>query len=951
MEEQLMPVNLPTAVLQIDKDNLPKFTFGNISQPDSSKSTLNPMPKFTLTSATATLPVSGSHKIGDAVLSKPETVFTNDSYKFSSPVRISSESHQISSHKFTFGSPERGIDKPKTDKKKDDDSPIVVGTPNVTEKLSVPKTTDWQCPDCWVNNKTDVKNCVCCGSKQPAKEPVKTSKCTICKLADSVANTEKCVNCEKIQTNNNFKMSVLKQIDSTNWKCEDCWVSNDENVDKCVCCGANNPVKKNKTAVVQSPIVTNLDVDWKCDDCWIKNKSSADKCAACGGPKPGSKQSTSTLSASDSGASMFRLPDNSLKIIAKSQSNGWECQICLVRNENNRTKCVCCESDKPGSVKESDKKSFNFGMPSNTSFKFGIDPKAQESGAFKMPEVKVSDNLFAKPEVSETNNNTLPKTPFSFGIPAKKTDDQIDAAKDNKITETPKVGGFTFGIPKAQSKTETPANSIFGSTAKPTEVAREKTNTENEKVQEVPKVDFKFSAPKESPNTVPSLFGTPLNAQENKDKPSASSPLLVQLVNAEKKEPTGTTILQTNSTSSESVPQKSTFTFSGIGIASNLFTAPASTASTFSNAVQTPATTAASITLFQKPEPSSTPALSLFQKPEVATTSTISLFQKSETTTTAAPPSLAATAPIFSFGSNNAQNPPAFGGNSTQSATPPTFGGNGTQTAAPQTFGANSQNTLSSAAAAPVQTEKPKFNFTFGGTTPMFNNSTFSATTDNNSTPNKFSITGNSLSGNGLSAVNPLAGGNGLAPSKLGGSGELNANPLAAGNEMPSATGLFGTPTQKENLWSTTNNSSNLFVTTASTNPLQKPATFTFGSNTPFNASSTAPAFGSNPSPAQNMFGMNQNASAQPTLFSSPVQNQSTPSMFGSAQPAAAPAPTMNLFGSPSVGATPTFGAPNPSIPSFEAPSLTPAPAPAFNFGAPQTTGVFGFGQVRNSLN
>ncbi|KAL0851830.1 hypothetical protein ABMA28_000131 [Loxostege sticticalis] len=946
-EQTVTPVNLPTAVLQIDKDNLPKFTFGIPAPKPASDTT----PKFTMLGSTnvADKPPA-SVKVGVPDLCKPTTVSNNDLYKFASPVRISSEQAKVATTppKFTFGSPERDIDKPKSDNKKDDNPSYVIGQPKVTEKLPISKSADWKCPDCWVSNKPDANNCVCCGAKQPSKESAKQPKCTICKLADSQANSEKCINCEKVQLNNNTKTNLVT-ADASKWKCEDCWVSNDESADKCVCCGGKNP---KKTSTATSAVVASADSEWKCEDCWIKNKSGVDKCAACGGARPGAKpKSAPTLPANDFGSSLFRT-DNSLKNIAKAQSDKWECTSCLVRNENNRTKCVCCDEDKPGTIKALDnKKSFNFGSVTATSFKFGIDPKAQEASSTK-PEVKFGDSS-SKSEESETNNNVYKNSANRssstvFGAFGKKPDDQTDAATE-KIVETPKMG-FTFGIPKTQAPTEPAAIPVFGAPKKLAESIQEKPNEEKEKPQEVPKVDFKLPTTKESPKPLTAAFTLPVSTPVNQEKPLAPAPSLlnplVSNVSTENKESTGNALtILPKATSSESLPQQSTFTFSGIGglkPPQDMFAAPASTAApTFAAPAKSLPTTSA-MSLFQKPEPTAT--TSMFQNPN-PTTSTVSMFQKTETATTAAP--------LFNFGSNTAPS------------------------SAPQ-----------------PQPEKPKFNFSFSNSTPLFNNNTFGATPDNANT-NKFGITGSGLggAGNGLSAANPLAGSNSLGSGKLG-TNELSSNPLSSGNEMPSGANLFGVPAQKENLWSN-NSSTNLFVSNASSNPLQKPPAFTFGSSTPFNANNPAPAFGANTAatqnnpapafgsntgaaqnnpapafgsntgaaqntaapafgssatPAQNMFGMNQSANAQPSMFSSPVQNQPAPIMFGSPQPATNPAPAMNLFRTPSVGATPTFGTPNSSIPTFEAPSLTPAPAPAFNFGAPQqSTGVFGFGQQPQS--
>ncbi|CAH0746211.1 unnamed protein product [Diatraea saccharalis] len=922
--QMITPVNLPTAVLQIDKDNMPKFSFGITSS--SSSISVNTTPQLSFTSTTVSKPISEITASIESTASikpglskpesiKPETTKCSESYKFSSPVRLSTDTSLITTTppKFAFGSPERGVDKSIVAEKKDDVSSCVVGTPKETEKTVVQKIKDWQCPDCWVFNKIDVNNCVCCGAKQPSKETPKQSKCSICKLADSQSNKNKCINCEKVQVSNATKSqnSLVQNVDdSSKWKCEDCWVKNDEKDDKCVCCGGKNPKKSNvtlnSTSTVNSIDIGDLNSEWKCDDCWIKNKMSVDKCVACGGVKPGAKKNNDSALSSKTFQSTPLSISDTMKITAKPQPQTWECSSCLVRNENNRSKCICCESHKPGTIKESDKKLFNFSKTPNMNFKFGIHLAAQEISP-KSSDEKPAE-VPKKSEISETNNNTLPKAPtFSFGVPPKKADDQIEAPKITN-SETGKLN-FTFGLPKTQASSEATFTPVFGSANKLTEFPSKKSDKDSEKLQEVPKVDFALTTEKDTPKPLPSIFGSQLTSVGIQDKPITSTPSLLGSTNTAEKKDTVTKPLtiQPVVTSEQKTKLQGSFTFTAPEIkpAVNLFAAPATTTSAFVVPLQSAATT--NVSLFQKSESTKTTSSSLFQKPETATTSTVSLFQKTDTTTTMAPPSLAATAPIFSFGNN-----------ATSSAAP--------------------------------QPEKPKFNFTFGSNSTMFNNSFGTSSTENNT--HKFSLSGNRLAagGNGLASGSALTGGNGLT-AKLGSSNELPPSTLSQPPLQP-ASGIFGAPVQKENLWSSsTSNSSSLFVSNTSSAPPQKPATFSFGTTTPFNAGNSAsPAFGNNATTPQNVFGMNQNANRAPSLFSTPVQNQSAPSIFGpsTVQPANNSTPALGLFGSSNVAPSPTFGTANPTIPSFETPSLAPAPAPApaFNFGAPQPSGIFGFGQV-----
>ncbi|XP_048005466.1 nuclear pore complex protein Nup153 isoform X2 [Leguminivora glycinivorella] len=788
--------------------------------------------------------------------------------------------------------------------------------PKESEKKTEKAAADWNCPDCWVKNKSDAAACVCCGHKhQAAAAPAAPAKCSLCKLANSQPDSDKCVNCAKVQVNNIAK--PLKADTAAKWSCKDCWASNDDASAKCACCGAANP-KKQATQTV--PVVEKS--GGMCSKCF-STKNSDGTCRKCAESKP----------------------DNSFKIVLKSQANKWECEHCLVRNDSDKTKCVCCEAERAGAPKQPEKKQFNFGTV-NTTFKFGIDPKVQEANLAKISEKPVETD---KVEESETNNNVLAKAPptFSFGIPAKKSEDQPDTPKAEKTAETPKAT-FTFGIPKQNSlpPTSTPAP-MFGFSNKQTEASKEPEKKDKPEETQKPVVNDKPEEAKQAnePAKPPvMMFG----AAPLADKSTANQ-LLSTAFTVKKDAPSASLSLATTSTPAPIL------TFSApttrLGEKTGLFgvAATSAPATTISFAPTTTATATSALSMFQKTDEKS--LNTIFQKSEPSTTAPTSLFPKSDSsaasvaasaaTAATAPAPAPAAAPMFSFGSSQAQS-----------------------------------------------AEKPSFNFTFGSSnkSDVFKPPTFAA---KDST--KFSLGGSSTE-NPL-APNPLAGGNGLsatnnlASNALGGNG-LSVNPLAVGlspgNGLSApAPSIFGSAIPKENSWTPPNNSAaNPFNANATTNSAPKP--FSFGSSTPFSgtpapafgtnntqtstpafgsnlatsppafgaaaqpaaapafgASQTAatPAFGSNVQSTPNIFGM-PSQNSQPSIFSTP--NQNSTGMFGSPSQPAQP-PSLGMFGRPNVGATPTFGTPNPSIPTFEAPSV-PAPAPSFNFGTPQSSS-FMFGQ------
>ncbi|KAL4717859.1 hypothetical protein ACJJTC_001008 [Scirpophaga incertulas] len=989
VHELTAPVNLPTSVLQIDKNNLPKFTFGI---PATSASSPNAIPKFNLTSNTSTtLEQKSDKKMEDKAcntieLSKPVySNFTLDMaasstpniiklcepqsvskkhkfYKFSNPVRITSD-EPPSSHspaKFKFGSPDRGVDKMPLVEKKDDDIICVVGpVMKDIEKKSIPKTNDWKCPDCWVNNKMNSKACVCCGAKQPGNDISKISKCVVCKLSNNQINNDKCVNCQDVQNKIYPIQSPIKSVESGKWKCDECWIENEVNVKSCVCCGNIPSLSKNSSDVkavcslnissnwkcqncwVQNegnlekcvccgisksntnPVETNsyptklashdaskIDQDWKCNDCWLKNKSDVDKCVACGGSNPGLKQSHSTTFPKITIMSPVDL-DKNLKNIVSSQNEKWECPSCLVRNDDSISKCVCCDVEKPGTVKEIAKTTFNFGMNTNTTFKFGIDPKVQEKQLTKSSNGKLPEftKILQEPE---TNNNILPKTPtFTFGVPAKKQEIKTDITKKREVKESTKKA-FTFGTPQMSEQVKQDTAPVFGSSSKLVESVIKNNNEENEKLQEVPKVDLS-TVKEHSSSSLSIMLRSPMTPQASQEKPLLAS-LQSHMSNNDNKLQSATKGIPLGSMiSNQETNAHSSFAFSGstIKLATNLFNLPVTTSSlTVSLPTAPPAT---STVIFQAPDKAITSPLSHFEKPETVTTSKVSLFEKTEPSSVTVNLN-ANTTPVFSFGSN------------------------GVQTSAPQS-------------------EKPKFNFTFGGSDKLFNNTFGTHVADNKFTASTIGASGNGLAvniasnGGGGALTSNTMGGNGLAPNTLGGNG-LASNTLSSnettGNEIKAGPGLFGVPVTKENLWTTNNKSSNnLFSSTTSSTNLQKSGSFAFGATT-FN--SGTPSFGNNTSPAQSVFGINQNTSVQPSIFSSSAQNKSSTSMFGAPQPGNNAMPAVNMFGTANVGAS-TFGTPNSNIPTFQI-ATVPASgtSPGFNFKSPETTaGFFGFGQAQQT--
>ncbi|XP_075601162.1 nuclear pore complex protein Nup153 isoform X5 [Balearica regulorum gibbericeps] len=151
----------------------------------------------------------------------------------------------------------------------------------------------------------------------------------------------------------------------------------------------------------------------------------------------------------------------------KKPEGSWDCEVCLVQNKAEATKCVACESAKPGTKAElkglgtaivstnAAMPSFTFGVQSSSSesshtlgstgnFKFG------EQGSFKFGLASESASSSA---VTEGFKFPTCSGDFKFGV----------SSSDSKSEDSKKEGksnSFTFGLPSTSS--QAPSTFQFG---------------------------------------------------------------------------------------------------------------------------------------------------------------------------------------------------------------------------------------------------------------------------------------------------------------------------------------------------------------------------------------------------------------------------------------------------------------------------------------------------------
>ncbi|KAB7507560.1 E3 SUMO-protein ligase RanBP2 [Armadillidium nasatum] len=75
---------------------------------------------------------------------------------------------------------------------------------------------------------------------------------------------------------------------------------------------------------------------WDCDTCLLQNDESVTKCAACEAPKPQKSKVPESVTTSQNWGCAFKKPEGS-----------WECESCLLLNKSDQESCVACFTPKP----------------------------------------------------------------------------------------------------------------------------------------------------------------------------------------------------------------------------------------------------------------------------------------------------------------------------------------------------------------------------------------------------------------------------------------------------------------------------------------------------------------------------------------------------------------------------------------------------------------------------
>uniref|UniRef100_A0A8B9ZGG7 Nuclear pore complex protein Nup153 n=1 Tax=Anas platyrhynchos TaxID=8839 RepID=A0A8B9ZGG7_ANAPL len=341
----------------------------------------------------------------------------------------------------------------------------------------------WQSDTCdpFLQNKDIDNKCVTCqatkaSTVETTKQTISSSQCDTSKPTAPPA--------EMLGFGDKFKTVA------GTWDCDTCLVQNKPEATKCIACETPKPGTGVMPALTL-PVVTDSSVtvtssssstdttltldfgdkfkkpkgSWDCAICLVSNKAEDNKCVACQSEKP-----EGLTPVTSSSASTFSAPSGEFLDLDKFKKpeGSWDCETCLVRNKAEATKCVACESAKPGA--KADLKGFGTATVSTNaalpSFTFGVQSSSSSesshtldsTGSFKFGEQ--GGFKFGIASESASSNNVVggfkfPSTPgdFKFGVSS-------SLSKSEESKKEGKSNSFTFGLPSTSS--QAPSTFRFG---------------------------------------------------------------------------------------------------------------------------------------------------------------------------------------------------------------------------------------------------------------------------------------------------------------------------------------------------------------------------------------------------------------------------------------------------------------------------------------------------------
>ncbi|KAG9337776.1 hypothetical protein JZ751_028275 [Albula glossodonta] len=313
------------------------------------------------------------------------------------------------------------------------------------------------------------------------------------------------------------------------WECDTCLVQNKAEASKCVACetpkpgtgvkpaltlpafteapAASTPSNSNSSSATTA--TTNAlssgfigfgdkfkkpEGSWECDACMLENKAQDSKCVSCQTAKPGAAPAPPAAPETQRGLVGFG--DK-----FKKPEGAWECDVCCVQNKADALQCVACQSNKPGAKVEpkgfgasslsTSASTFTFGIQSSSSSSSSTDPAPASSGGFK----------FGDQGGFKFGNTSSGGFGGGFKFGASSSSSSTEDEKSKSQSEG-SGGGFKFGIGAGivfgSGSTESADQSQ--SKAPKAESSAAPAKTEESTFAPVAPA-FAFSAPKDKPET------------------------------------------------------------------------------------------------------------------------------------------------------------------------------------------------------------------------------------------------------------------------------------------------------------------------------------------------------------------------------------------------------------------------------------------------------------------
>uniref|UniRef100_A0A8C8D7D5 E3 SUMO-protein ligase RanBP2 n=1 Tax=Oncorhynchus tshawytscha TaxID=74940 RepID=A0A8C8D7D5_ONCTS len=295
------------------------------------------------------------------------------------------------------------------------------------------KPGQWECDTCLVRNEESASSCVSCQTPNPV------AKTDVDGAAESKPSTMPfgAPALATLSTGSGFGAQFSKKLGQ--WDCDTCVVRNEASSSSCVSCQTPNPSGK---PAAGAPTLATLSTgsgfgaqfskklgQWDCDTCVVRNEASSSSCVSCQTPNPSAKSTVEVCVSCQTPNP--NASSSSLRAMFARQEGQWDCDTCLVRNNNSASQCVSCQMPNPNvksiatAATSSSSFSFNFGsqtastQPTGTGFKANFNGDSSlQFGTGKVDKSSPASFKFETPPQAESSTPSAAGFSFTMPIPA-----------------------------------------------------------------------------------------------------------------------------------------------------------------------------------------------------------------------------------------------------------------------------------------------------------------------------------------------------------------------------------------------------------------------------------------------------------------------------------------------------------------------------------------------------